>query len=121
MILSSEQIDSYKENGAIVIKGIFKPWINLLREGFEKVLKNPGPHARENTSVNENGRFFEDYCNWERIEEFKNCIYNSLKQQKLLLKLQIQNQYKFFMTIFLLKNPAQANQLHGIKTCHIIV
>ena len=70
MILSSEQINSYKKNGAIVIKDIFKPWINLLREGFEKVLKNPGPHARENTSINENGRFFEDYCNWERITEF---------------------------------------------------
>ena len=40
MILSSEQINSYKKNGAIVIKDIFKPWINLLREGFEKVLKN---------------------------------------------------------------------------------
>ena len=23
------------------------------------------------------GRFFEDYCNWERIGEFKDCIFNS--------------------------------------------
>ena len=30
MILSSEQTNSYKKNGAIVIKDIFKPWINLL-------------------------------------------------------------------------------------------
>ena len=57
MILTSKQIDAYKDDGAIVIRDVFKPWINNLREGFEKVLKNPGPHARENTSINENGRY----------------------------------------------------------------
>ena len=68
--LSREEIDFYKNQGAIVIKDVFRPWIDLLRTGFEKVLKEPGPHARENVK-NEEGRFFEDYCNWQRINEFK--------------------------------------------------
>ena len=85
MILNSEQITNYKKNGAIVIKDIFKPWINLLREGFQKVLKNPGPHARENTEINENGRFFEDYCNWSRIEEFKEFAKESPAHETHLL------------------------------------
>jgi len=68
--LSGEEIDFYKNQGAIVIKNVFRPWIDLLRIGFEKVLKEPGPHARENV-INEEGRFFEDYCNWQRIKEFK--------------------------------------------------
>ena len=58
MILNDEQINRYKQDGALVIKDIFKPWINILREGFEEVLKNPGPHARENVNKNEHGRFF---------------------------------------------------------------
>ncbi len=70
MILNDEQINRYKKDGALVIRDAFKPWINILREGFEEVLKNPGPHARENVSKKENGRFFEDYCNWHRIPEF---------------------------------------------------
>ena len=70
MILNDEQINRYKQEGALVIREVFKPWINVLREGFEEVLKNPGPHARENVSKKENGRFFEDYCNWHRIPEF---------------------------------------------------
>jgi len=70
MILKDEQINRYNQDGALVIRDIFKPWINFLREGFEEVLKNPGPHARENLTKNENGRFFEDYCNWHRIPEF---------------------------------------------------
>ena len=68
--LSGEEIDFYKNQGAIVINNIFSPWIDLLRTGFDKVLKEPGPHARENV-INEEGRFFEDYCNWQRINEFK--------------------------------------------------
>ena len=64
-----EKIFNLKE-GAIVIKNVFSSWIDLLREGFEKVLKEPGPHARENVN-NDEGRFFEDYCNWHRITEFK--------------------------------------------------
>ena len=39
MILNDEQINRYKQDGALVIKDIFKPWINILREGFEEVLK----------------------------------------------------------------------------------
>ena len=77
MILTTEQVNSYKQNGALVVRDIFKPWINVLREGFEKVLKNPGPHARENINKNENGRFFEDYCNWHRIPEFLRFVKES--------------------------------------------
>ena len=76
MFLSDKQIKNYQTDGVIIIKDIFKDWIEPLRKGFEKVLKNPSKHGREN--VNDNtGRFFEDYCNWERIKEFKDCIFNS--------------------------------------------
>jgi len=77
MILTAEQVNSYKQDGVIVVRDIFKPWIKVLREGFEEVLKNPGPHARENVSKNENGRFFEDYCNWHRIPEFLRFVKES--------------------------------------------
>ena len=69
--LTEEQKNNYKHYGAIVIKNVFESWIESLQEGFDKVLANPGPHARENVKNNEHGRFFEDYCNWQRIPEFK--------------------------------------------------
>ena len=80
MHLSQQQIDDYQNNGALIIKGIFKDWIEPLRNGFQKVVDKPSVHGREN--VNEkDGRFFEDYCNWERIKEFKDCMFNSLAAQ----------------------------------------
>ena len=77
MHLSKKQIKDYQKFGVIIIKNIFKNWIEPLRVGFQKVLNNPGKHARENITNNDKGRFFEDYCNWERIKEFKDCIFNS--------------------------------------------
>jgi ectoine hydroxylase-related dioxygenase (phytanoyl-CoA dioxygenase family) len=76
MHLSKKQIYDYENHGAIVVKDIFKNWIKPLRIGFKKVLDSPSKHGRENVSNNE-GRFFEDYCNWQRIKEFKDCIFNS--------------------------------------------
>ena len=76
-ILSDKQILNYKNDGVILIKKVFSPWIKKLKNGFQKVLDNPSPHGRENISKRHEGRFFEDYCNWERIEEFKDFIFNS--------------------------------------------
>ena len=76
MHISQKQIKDYENLGVIIIKDIFKDWIEPLRTGFQKVLDKPSKHGRENVNNNE-GRFFEDYCNWERISEFKDCIFNS--------------------------------------------
>ena len=66
MILSDSQIKEYQINGVIIIKHLFKGWIEPLRTGFQKVLDNPSKHGRENVTDN-NGRFFEDYCNLSLI------------------------------------------------------
>ena len=71
MYLTKKQIEDYQNFGVIIIKDIFKDWIKTLRLGFQKVLDNPSKHGRENVNDNK-GRFFEDYCNWQRINEFKN-------------------------------------------------
>ena len=76
MHLTEVQITDYENLGVIIVKDIFKDWIEPLRIGFQKVLDNPSKHGRENVNKNQ-GRFFEDYCNWERIKEFKDCMYNS--------------------------------------------
>ena len=76
MYLSQKQIEDYQTFGVIIIKDVFSEWIEPLRRGFKKVLDKPSQHGRENVNDNQ-GRFFEDYCNWKRIEEFKDCIFNS--------------------------------------------
>ena len=102
--LNKEQIDTYKRDGAIIVREVFKPWINSLRIGFEKVLDNPGPHARDNIKENGKGRFFEDYCNWQRIPEFVNCIEKS-PAAKILAEATGSNSIQFFHEHIFVKDP----------------
>ena len=75
--LNNKQIYDYQTLGVIVIKDIFKDWIETLKIGFDRVLAEPSIHGRENVTTENSGRFFEDYCNWQRITEFKECIFKS--------------------------------------------
>ena len=44
MFLSKKQIKDYQKDGVIIIKDIFKDWIEPLRTVFQKVLNNPSKH-----------------------------------------------------------------------------
>ena len=70
MHLTDKHIKDYKNFGVIIIKDVLKDWIEPLRVEFRKVLDNLSTHGRENIN-DDKGRFFEDYCNWQRINEFK--------------------------------------------------
>ena len=75
--IGNEQIAAFRRDGVIVLRGVFRDWMAPLRDGFEQVLAAPGPFAIENVGNNERGRFFEDYCNWQRIEPFSRFIHQS--------------------------------------------
>lgn len=77
MIVDQEKVDAFKANGVVLIKGLFRDWVDTIRAGIEKNIANPGPFASENLKAGEAGRFFDDYCNWTRIEEFEDVIRNS--------------------------------------------
>ena len=48
MFLSKKQIDDYENLGVIIVRNIFKEWIEPLRVGFQKVLDKPSKYGREN-------------------------------------------------------------------------
>ena len=47
MKLTAEQIYNYQNDGVILIKQAFISWIEKLKIGFDKVLKNPGIHKEK--------------------------------------------------------------------------
>jgi len=64
-------------DGAVLIKGLFTDWVDTLRAGVERNFAEPGEYAAENLHAHERGRFFDDYCNWQRIPEFEEVIFRS--------------------------------------------
>ena len=77
MDISNNQIKSYKEEGAILLKGVFIDWVETLETGIEKLIKNPSPRERSYLPEDGTAKFFQDLCNWNRIDEFKDFIFNS--------------------------------------------
>lgn len=76
-LLTVGDIASYQRDGAVLIKGLFAGHVETLRAGVERNMAEPGEYAAENLHAGEGGRFFDDYCNWQRIPEFAQVIHNS--------------------------------------------
>ena len=49
-ILTEAEINNFKNDGAIYLKGKFdKSWINKLQKGIERDIKNPSPRFKSHT------------------------------------------------------------------------
>ncbi|WP_170426872.1 phytanoyl-CoA dioxygenase family protein [Ruegeria arenilitoris] len=76
-LVTQEMIDTYQRDGVVLIKGLFADHVEALRDGIAANMAEPGPYASENKKEGETGRFFDDYCNWSRIEQFRTVIQDS--------------------------------------------
>ena len=62
----AKTIEAYRRDGAVLIKGLWTDWVEVIRDGIARNMAEPGPYAAENLKAGEGGRFFDDYCNWTR-------------------------------------------------------
>jgi ectoine hydroxylase-related dioxygenase (phytanoyl-CoA dioxygenase family) len=76
-LIIQDHIDSYQRDGVVLIKGLFADHVDALRAGIARNIEEPGPYASNNDKPGETGRFFDDYCNWQRIPEFAEVIHSS--------------------------------------------
>ncbi|MEM6408281.1 MAG: phytanoyl-CoA dioxygenase family protein [Pseudomonadota bacterium] len=76
-LLTQADIDTFQRDGVVLIKGLFADWVDVIRDGIAQNMEAPGPYAAENLKDGEQGRFFDDYCNWQRIPAFERVIRES--------------------------------------------
>ena len=77
-MLNKNIVEEYQKNGVVFLKNIIdKEWIKELKIGVEKNFKNPSEYKCVYETNKDQEVFYDDYCNWSRIEEYKNFIYNS--------------------------------------------
>lgn len=76
--ISAADIKRFREDGAVALRGLLAPeWIERLRDGVEENLRAPGPMASSYTDEGKTGRYFGDYCNWDRIKAFRDVFFDS--------------------------------------------
>ena len=77
-IISKIDIEKYKLDGAIFLKNKFDiKWIEKLKKGIEKDIKNPSPRFKSHTLKSNIPAYLEDYWTWNLVPEFKDFVFNS--------------------------------------------
>ena len=78
MLLNESVIDDYQNNGVAVLRNIISiEWIKKLQIGVIKNFQNPSKYKCVYEKDIEKELFYDDYCNWQRIDEYKQFFFNS--------------------------------------------
>ncbi len=102
--VTEEMVDTYQREGVVLVKGLWADWVKELRAGVERNMETPGPYGAENLKPGEGGRFFDDYCNWDRIREFERVIRES-EVAEVASKLMRSPRVQLFHDHVLVKEP----------------
>jgi len=106
-MIDQKQVNFFQKHGAICLKGYFIDWVDELRNGIEKLISNPSPRERSYTPKDGSAPFFQDLCNWQRIQEFRSFVYKS-NAGKIASQLMQSNTSRFFHDHVLVKEPGSS-------------
>ncbi len=103
-LLTQSHIDAYAQNGVTLVKGLFADHVDAIAAGIARNMEAPGPFAAENLKPGQAGRFFDDYCNWTRIPEFRKVVETS-PAAEVAADLMRADQVQMFHDHVLVKEP----------------
>jgi ectoine hydroxylase-related dioxygenase (phytanoyl-CoA dioxygenase family) len=78
LVVSSKIIKDYNNNGVVVLRNVVpQKWITILKRGLKKNFLNPSKYKCVYEKNNKKELFYDDYCNWNKIGEYKKFIFES--------------------------------------------
>jgi len=100
-------INDFQRDGCAVLRGTFAPWIEGLKAGVEENMANPS--FRERTYHPEDGSapFFQDFCNWDRIDGYRALVRES-PMAKIAARLMRSRIARIFHDHVLVKEPGNS-------------
>lgn len=76
-LLGDADIAQFDEAGVTVIRGVFSDWVESLRAGVEAYMANPSWRERTYRPADGSAPFFQDYCNWPLIPQYREFVLES--------------------------------------------
>lgn len=105
--ITEAALAAYRRDGALCLRGAFRDWLEPLRRGVERNVREPSPIATEHRLDGGGGRFFEDYCSWQRIPEYRDFVLHS-PAAALAGRLMRASRVQIFHEHLLIKEPGTA-------------
>lgn len=76
--ISDDLVAAFARDGAVCVRGLFSAAdLALLEQGIEENLARPSANALVASRDDDPGRFFEDFCNWQRIAAYRRFLETS--------------------------------------------
>jgi ectoine hydroxylase-related dioxygenase (phytanoyl-CoA dioxygenase family) len=75
-VIAQDLVDQFEKDGAVLLKRAFIDWVDQLQDGLKRNLGQPSSTARYHKGDGETP-FFNDYCNWDRIPEYRSFVFDS--------------------------------------------
>jgi ectoine hydroxylase-related dioxygenase (phytanoyl-CoA dioxygenase family) len=76
--VTQDIVAAFRRDGAVCIRQLLSPAeVARLREGIDSNLAAPSPRAIVASAADDPGRFVEDFCNWQRIDTYREVIFES--------------------------------------------
>ena len=78
-VARAEDIEKFRSDGVVLLRGASTEWVETLRAGLERNLADPQRYAFpcESNPRGAPGRFFDSYCNWQLIPEYLDYVLHS--------------------------------------------
>jgi ectoine hydroxylase-related dioxygenase (phytanoyl-CoA dioxygenase family) len=103
--LTDEQIGAFHRDGALIVRGLFSSdEVATIERGIERVLADPGPLFKVASLDDDPGRFVEDFCRWQEIEEIEQ-IARSSRASDIAQQLMDGSSVRLFHDHVLVKEP----------------
>lgn len=102
--IDDQDIETFDKDGVILLRGVFKDWVDPLRAGIDQLMQDPSPRERSVQPADGSARFFQDLCNWRRIKPFEDFVRNS-PAAEIAARLMQSQTGRFFHDHVLVKEP----------------
>lgn len=75
--VTARDIGAFQSDGVLLLKGVFADWVDELRRGMEANISAPSWRERSVRPEDGTAAFFQDFCNWDRIPQFRRFVTES--------------------------------------------
>ena len=77
-VVDEATIAEFREHGAVIVRNLFSAnEVAAIEAGIERNLAEPGPMFLVASKDDDPGKFVEDFCNWQRIDEYRRIAFES--------------------------------------------
>lgn len=113
-LVTPTDFEAFARDGVVVIRNAFaEHWLESLAHGVERNIGAPGPDATRYTPEDEPGKFYDDYCNWQRVPEYRDFVFNS-PAAAMVGALMRSNEVRLYHEHVLIKEPGT----HAVTPWH---